>query len=86
MPNQLTSQAEQPPPPLPGATGLNEQMNNYLRTFSLWCRNSFRQRQDKDVATAGILFVTPNGSVYQVTVSNAGVVTATAVPLGIGKP
>jgi hypothetical protein len=86
MPNQPTSQAEQPPPTLPGTTGLNEQMNNYLRTFSLWCRTGFRARQDMNVATAGILFMTPNGSVYQVTVSDAGAVTATAVPLGIGKP
>jgi hypothetical protein len=65
---------------------MNDQLAQYLRTFSLWVRSGFRNRQDINVATAGILFLTPNGSVFNVTVSDAGVVTATAVPLGIGRP
>jgi hypothetical protein len=79
-------QAEQPPPTLPGVTGLNEQMNNYLRTFSLWARGGFRERQDINVASAGILLLSPGGKVFRVTVSDAGALTATAVPLGGGLP
>jgi hypothetical protein len=81
-----TPQAEQPPPTLPGTTGLNEQMNNYLRSFSLWCRTGFRERQDMNVAAAQILLLSPGGKVYSITVTDAGVVTATAVALGSGLP
>ena len=34
-------------------------------------------------SVGGIMLQSPNGSVYRITVSNAGAVTATAVPLGI---
>jgi hypothetical protein len=81
-----TPQAEQPPTPLPGTTGLNEQMNNYLRTFSLWCRNGFRTKMDITAAAPGILLLSPGGSVYQLTVADDGTVTTAAVALGSGKP
>lgn len=34
-------------------------------------------------AVGGIMLQSANGSVYRITVSNAGVLTSTAVPLGI---
>jgi hypothetical protein len=86
MANQPTPQAEQPPPDLPSIPGLNDQLAQYLRNFSLWCRGGFRERQDMNVAAPGVLLLSPGGKVFQVTVSDAGAVTATAVPLGGGKP
>ena len=34
-------------------------------------------------SVGGIMLQSPDGSVYRITVSNAGVLTSTAVPLGI---
>jgi hypothetical protein len=87
-----TPQAEQPPPPLPGVTGLNEQMNNYLRAFSLWCRGGFRARQDMNVAASGIMLQAndaPAGTtpaVWYLQVNTAGQFIASQTPLGGGKP
>jgi uncharacterized membrane protein YjjB (DUF3815 family) len=61
-------------------------MNNYLRAFSLWCRNGFRTKMDTTAAVPGILLLSPGGSVYQLTVADDGAVTTTAVALGSGKP
>jgi hypothetical protein len=87
-----TSPGEQPPPPLPGVTGLNEQMNNYLRAFSLWCRNGFRAKLDSGVALPGIMLQAndaPAGTapaVWYLEVNTAGSFIASPVPLGKGKP
>ena len=86
MANQPSPQAEQPPPVLPAIPGLDERLAQYLRTFSLWVRGGFRERQDMNVATAGILLQSPAGKVFQVVVSDTGVISTVAVPLGGGLP
>ena len=83
---------EQPPPELPAVTGMSDQLANYLRTFSLWCRNGFRTKLDLDTAAPGILLMAhdaPAGTmpkVFLIQVNTAGTITATSQPLGSGKP
>jgi hypothetical protein len=78
------------PPDLPAVPELSETFVNYLRTFSLWAKNSFTSKIDVSAAAPGLLLQgwdAPPGSipnVYQLRVSNAGVLSLTPVALGKG--
>jgi hypothetical protein len=92
MPNQPSPPAAQPPPDLPNLPGAPAALTNYLTRFSLWCRNGFAAKVDKQTAAAGILlqaYDAPSGTapaVWLVRVNTAGVVSTVAQPLGSGLP
>jgi hypothetical protein len=99
MPNQPSPPAAQPPPDLPNLPGVPAALTNYLTRFSLWCRNGFAAKVDKQTATAGILLqakdtmpADPAGSpprVYMLQVSvasGAPVLVWTPSPPGTGLP
>jgi hypothetical protein len=86
MANQPPFFTAQPPPDIPGGAGFSESEANYLRSFALWCRNGFATKLDVSMAAPGILLLSPGDKVFRITVSDTGVVTATAVALGSGKP
>ena len=82
----------QPPPDLPSMPDVSDALTGYLRTFSLWCRNGFAAKLDASAALPGLLLQAsdaPPGTtpkVYLIRVNTAGAITATAQPLGSGKP
>jgi hypothetical protein len=92
MANQPTPRTLQPPPDLPNMPDVSPTLSGYLRNFALWCRHGFADKLSGSQALSGVLLqaydapagTTPN--VYLLRVDQAGVISATAVPLGSGKP
>ena len=90
MPNQPTAQGEQPPPDLPAMTDVSNTLSNYLRAFSLWCRNGFRDKMSISSAASGVMlqaYDAPAGTppkIYELRVTQAGVATLTPLALGSG--
>lgn len=92
----------QPPPDLPNMPDISNTLSNYLRTFSLWCKNGFADKLSQTAAQPGILIqatdsVTgdPTNFVYlvgvEVNVPGSGAPTSesirfTLIPAGTGKP
>jgi hypothetical protein len=82
----------QPPPDLPSMPDVSATLSSYLRNFALWCRHGFADKLSVSTAAPGVLLQAhdaPPGSVpkvFLIQVSTAGAITATAVPLGGGKP
>jgi hypothetical protein len=71
---------------------VSTQLSGYLRNFALWCRHGFADKISNSVAQPGLMlsaYDAPAGTipnVYIIRVNSAGVVTATLIPLGGGKP
>lgn len=67
-------------------------LGQYLNTFALWCRNSFSERLPANQALPYLLLqasdppanTTPK--VFKVTVTTAGALVVTNIPLGSGLP
>jgi hypothetical protein len=89
---QLQPRTIQPPPTLPNMPEVSATLTNYLTNFALWCRHGFADKISGSTAQPGLLLQAndaPAGSVpkvFLVQVNTAGAITATAVPLGTGKP
>lgn len=87
-----TPVGSQPPPALPSMPDVSNTLINYLRNFSLWCRNGFAAQLKANTALPGILLQANDAApgttpaVFMVVVNSAGVITATPVALGGGKP
>ena len=92
MANQPTPRTLQPPPDLPSMPDVSDKLSSYLRNFALWCRHGFADKISASTAQPGVLlqaYDAPAGTippVFLIRVNSAGVVTATPVPLGGGKP
>ena len=86
-----TPPTAQPPPTLPNMPDVSNTLSQYLRTFSLWCRNGFADKLSASSAVPGILLQAwdaPAGTapnVYLLQVDSTGVITATQVALGGGN-
>ena len=82
----------QPPPDLPSMPDVSDTLTGYLRNFSLWCRHGFADKISGSTAQPGLLLQAndaPAGTtpkVFNIQVNSAGVVSATPMPLGSGKP
>jgi hypothetical protein len=91
MPASLPTGA-QPPPNLPNMPDVSTTLTNYLRGFSLWCRQGFAAQLRANVALPGVLLQAhdaPAGTtpaVFIIQVTTAGTIVATRVPLGGGQP
>lgn len=98
MASQPTAAAPQPPPDLPSMPDVSTTLTQYLRTFSLWCRNMFQDRLPAHQALPGVLMQAydaagnPTNAVYMVQVKMVGSPTPVAtlvmtpVSLGSGSP
>jgi hypothetical protein len=92
MANQPTPRTVQPPPDLPSMPDVSDKLSGYLRNFALWCRHGFADKISASTAQPGIMlqaFDAPAGTipkVFMVRVDSAGVVSATPIGLGGGKP
>ena len=93
--SQPTAASPQPPPDLPSMPDVSTTLTQYLRTFSLWCRNGFADKLPASQALPGVLFQAcdatgaPTNAVYMLTVKMSGStpqLTLTQVPLGSGQP
>ena len=99
--SQPTAASPQPPPDLPSMPDVSTTLSQYLRTFSLWCRNGFADKISGTTAQPGLMlqaydattgaltpFVYLVGVKVTVTgnVPSAPTVTFTLQPLGSGKP
>ena len=88
--SQPTASAPQPPPDLPSMPDVSSTLSNYLRNFSLWCRNGFADKISGTTAAPGVLLMAydaPAGTtpkVYIIRVNMAGTISAT--PVGLGGP
>ena len=82
----------QPPPDLPYMPDVSNTLSDYLRTFNLWCRHGFADKLSGSTALPGVMlqaYDAPPGTnpkVFLVQVNTAGVVSATPVALGGGRP
>ena len=88
-----STSAVQPPPDLPDlGKNATPALTNYLRTFGKWCTDRFQDRTPTYQALPYVLLqasdppanTTPK--VFKVTVSTAGALVVTNVPLGQGLP
>jgi len=90
MANQPTAPALHPPPELPSMPDVSPTLSNYLRMFSLWCRNGFKAKLDANVALPGILLQSYNPpagtapTVWMLQVNQQGNFVGTQVALGSG--
>jgi hypothetical protein len=92
MANQPTPATAQPPPELPNMPEVGTTLSDYLRRFSLWCRNGFADKLSSTSALPGVMLqaydaaagTTPK--VFIIRVNTAGAISATPVALGGGKP
>jgi hypothetical protein len=82
----------QPPPDLPSMPDVSTMLSGYLRNFALWCRHGFADKLSISTAAPGLLlqaYDAPAGTtpeVYMIQVNTAGVIVATRIALGTGKP
>jgi hypothetical protein len=78
----------QPPPDLPADPKMSDTLAQYLRTFSLWCRHGFADKLSVTTAAPGLLLQATDdpAKIFLIQVNAAGAITATAVPLGGGRP
>lgn len=90
-----SSATAQPPPDLPSLQKTEDGLINYLRTFSLWCRNGFRDKLSSTAALPGILLMAydpvtnqPTNVTYLVTVKDGAPPTLvfTQIAAGSGTP
>ena len=91
MASQPTAASPQPPPDLPSMPDVSTTLTQYLRTFSLWCRNGFADRLPASQALPGVMLMAydaPAGTtpkVYIIRVNTAGTLSVTPVGLGGGN-
>lgn len=68
-----------PPPPIFTEHKMAGPVREYLLNLIGWTQREFRRRPEKDIAVDGVLLFSPNGSVYKLTVSDAGAAVFTLV-------
>ena len=87
-----TPRTIQPPPDLPNLPEASSSLSNYLRNFALWCRHGFADKISATTAQPGVLLAAYDTApgvapkVFMIRVNSAGVVSATPIALGTGKP
>ena len=81
----VTPPAAQPPPDLPPLPGAPQALPDYLRRFSLWCRNGFADKFGLQSATPHVYMTSLAGSVFKFSVNDAGLLLSTAITPGSGK-
>lgn len=69
------------PPNIPSAVG-QQVLHDYLARLNAWISTGLQSKVPVNTAVGGILLQSPGGKVYKLTVTDAGALTATAVPLG----
>jgi hypothetical protein len=62
------------PPP-----GIDQPTSGYLYELVNVLTKAFAEKQSRNTAQPSVLLASPNGSVYTVTVTDAGVITSTLV-------
>jgi hypothetical protein len=86
MASQPTAPGLHPPPDLPSMPDVSSTLTNYLRTFSLWCRQGFAAKLNANSALPGILMQSPGGKVFKITVNDSGALQSTPIALASGDP
>ena len=88
MASQPLPRTLQPPPELPDDPKTSAMLAQYLRTFSLWCRHGFADKLSATTAMPGLMLQATDDptKIFMLQVNAAGAFTATAIPLGGGKP
>jgi hypothetical protein len=82
----------QPPPDVPQLPRESNELVNYLRRFSLWCRHGFAAKLNANSALPGLLLEAndaPAGTtpaVFLLQVKTDGTIVATAQVIGKGRP
>ena len=78
----------QPPPELPSDPKTSDVLSNYLRSFSLWCRHGFADKLSVTSAAPGLMLQATDDptKILAIHVNAAGVISATPIALGGGKP
>jgi hypothetical protein len=88
MASQPTPRTIQPPPDLPNDPKTSDVLSQYLRTFALWCRHGFADKLSITTAAPGLMLQATDDptKIFMIHVNAAGTISATAIPLGGGKP
>ena len=87
-PQPTAPSGNQPPPDLPNLEKTENNLVNYLRTFSLWCRQGFAAKLDAKTALPGVMLQTndtPPGvtpKVYLIGVNSTPNLTLSQMKLG----
>lgn len=67
-------------PPIPDrGIGFAPILRRYLEELTAFIQREFRRRSEDNVAIGNVLLLSPNGSVYSVTVGDDGTLTTTLV-------
>lgn len=74
----------QPPPELPALPGISPTFTDYLRRFSLWCRNGFADKLSATVATPNLMMLAPGGTVFNIAIGDDGRLTSAPMAMGTG--
>ncbi|HJY89164.1 MAG TPA: hypothetical protein VJ255_02760 [Candidatus Acidoferrum sp.] len=92
MANQPTAPTDQPPPELPNMPDVSDTLSRYLRTFSVWCRNGFRDKLSANSAAPGVMLQAYDATagaippIYELGINTAGIATIAPVRPGSGQP
>jgi hypothetical protein len=81
----VTPPAAQPPPELPPLPGVPQALPDYLRRFSLWCRNGFLDKFGLQSSTPHVYMTSAGGKAFKFSVSDSGLLLSTAITPGSGK-
>jgi hypothetical protein len=76
--------AAQPPPDLPSMPDVSPTLSDYLRRFSLWCRNGFADKVSATAAIPRIYMLSPLGYVFKISIGDQGRLHSTPVTYGTG--
>jgi hypothetical protein len=77
-----------PPPDVPAIQGQDPVLTQYLRTFALWAMRGLNDRLPLSEASPSFLLAARDNpsKIYKIEVDSSGVLHATIVPLGGGRP
>ena len=87
-----TPRTLQPPPDLPNMPEVSPTLSGYLRNFALWCRHGFADKISGTTAQPGLMLAAYDAApgtiqkVFVIRVNSAGVISATPIGLGGGRP
>ena len=89
---QQTPSSARIPPDVPADPAIGDALTQYLRNFALWARNGFADSIRSHDAQPGFMvrsYDTAPGNppkVFMIQVNEAGVIVATPMPIGTGRP
>jgi hypothetical protein len=71
-----------PPPDIPNMPSAPPNLADYLRRLNTWMNQQLQSKIPQQTAVPGVLFLSPNGAVWQLSVLDNGTFTTTQITPG----